>query len=285
MKNFRVQNIRLVDATQDFQGSLVIEAGYIKAILPGDNQPSGLYIQDDFLPGDENIALMPAFIDLHAHFRDPGFPEKETLESGSQAAAAGGYGTVVCMANTKPVIDTLELARALKDRSDALGLIDLYPALALTKGMQGKSLSAITQADLPGIRLLSEDGQDVDDDALLLQAFQEARRLGLPVSCHCAAKLAGPSQDRRIEENQGVQRVIALGKEAGCRIHIAHVSTKEAVELIRQAKETFLTCEATPHHLRLTKAEADKLGKKGRVNPPLRTEEDVELYQFDGFFG
>jgi dihydroorotase len=248
---------------------------------------------------------MPAFVDLHAHFRDPFLYEKgspfppETLESAALSAAAGGFGTVVCMANTKPAIDTFEKAAAIKKRSDDLGLVDLYPVLSLTKNLDGKELSEIGlfQEDLfeKGYipLMLSEDGKDLADDDLFLSAMKAAQRI--PVSCHCdfggeeaeAAKKAGLGRNvwSRIEENNAVRRVIELGKKAGCRVHIAHVSTKEAVETIRRAKlssqndssfEFALTCEAMPHNLCLTEADAEKLGAEswGRVNPPLRSEED-----------
>jgi dihydroorotase len=240
---------------------------------------------------------MPAFVDLHAHFRDPGFPEKETLESASLAAAAGGFVTVVCMANTLPVTDTFEKALAVKTRADAIGLIDLYPALSLTKNMEGRELSGI--AGIPAAAegfhplLLSEDGKDVADDNLFLAAMYEAKRLGLPVSCHCdcgspeadAAKAAGCSREEwsRIEEINAVRRAIELGKKVGCRIHIAHVSTMEALDIIRETKKKLyaengfaLTCEATPHHFGATEEDARRMGEEtyGRVNPPLRSETD-----------
>lgn len=286
------KNFRLIDGTADFRGDLAVEDGRIAAVVPAGEghipaEASAGVIDAAWFPAGS--ALMPAFIDLHAHFRDPGYPGKETLESGSFAAAAGGYGTVVCMANTNPVIDTFDAAGALKTRSRRLGLIDLYPALALTQGMNGKALSDITRPTLPGIRLLSEDGKDVADDGLLLAAFQEARRLGIPVSCHCdaggpaaaQAKQAGAPRAvwSRLEENNAVRRAIAFGRNAGCHVHIAHVSTKEAVALIREAKKAHaspLTCEASPHHLVLTEDDAGRLGPEswGRVNPPLRTEAD-----------
>jgi len=250
---------------------------------------------------------MPAFVDLHAHFRDPGFPEKETLESASLSAAAGGFGTVICMANTKPVTDTIIGAAAIKSRSDVLGLIDLYPVLSLTKGMEGRELSEISglPGDLYVPLMLSEDGKDLPDDDLFLAAMKEAKRIGIPISCHCdfggpeaeAAKKTGQPRAvwSRIEENNAVRRVIDLGKKAGCHIHIAHVSTKEAVEMIRQAKAAIhsglrndeqhnelpgaaftLTCEVMPHNLCLTGEDAKRLGDEswGRVNPPLRSEDD-----------
>jgi dihydroorotase len=244
---------------------------------------------------------MPAFVDLHAHFRDSSPFENnaslpsEVLESASLAAVAGGFGTVVCMANTRPPIDTIEKATALKRRCDALGLVDVYPVMTLTKGMEGKELSGIT-AIQPGAGplMLSEDGRDLADDALFLAAMREAKHLGLPISCHCdfggeeaqAAKHAGQGRGvwSRIEENNATRRVIGLGKKAGCHIHIAHVSTKEAIEMIRQAKAELaaqtngftLTCEVMPHNLCLTEEDAERLGGEswGRVNPPLRSAED-----------
>jgi dihydroorotase len=253
---------------------------------------------------------MPSFIDLHAHFRDPVLPDNgnpfpdgnsfpsEMVESASLAAVAGGYTTVVCMANTNPVTDTIEKVRAIKARSDALSLIDLYPVLPLTKNMEGKELSAIknvSKNDLSsaGVLMLSEDGKDVADDDLFLAAMDQAKRLGVPISCHCdcggpeaqEAKTAGCSRTEwsRIEENNAVRRAIELGKKIGCHIHIAHVSTKEAADFIRETKKNLsatssfsLTCEATPHHIGATEEDAHQMGDEsfGRVNPPLRTQTD-----------
>jgi dihydroorotase len=193
----------------------------------------------------------------------------ETIESACLAAAAGGYGTVVCMANTVPVTDTLSQAISVKDRCNALGLVDVYPALSLSKGMEGRELTEYP--DKPGIiRLLSEDGKDIIDDGLFLAAMKESCRTGIPVSCHC--DLGG--------ENSATKRAIELGKKAGCHLHIAHISTKEAAAMIREAKKdnTDITCEVTPHHIALTKETAAALGQEsyGRVNPPLRSEEDRE---------
>ncbi|AEF82159.1 dihydroorotase [Leadbettera azotonutricia] len=278
-----LKNFRLVDEEIDMRGSLVIINGTIAALIPENAKQdtpfplfpkSALVIDGDHLPG--GALIMPAFVDLHAHFRDPGFPDKEVLESASMAAAAGGYGTVVCMANTKPVIDTIEKAGALKKRSDALGLVDLYPVMSLTKNMEGKELSGIAdlrEADFPSpfVRMLSEDGKDVADPELFLKAMNEARRLGIPISCHCDFE----------GENNATSRAIELGRKAGCHIHIAHVSTKEAVQAIREAKKNpqppfRISCEAMPHHIALTEEDARALGDEswGRVNPPLRTEAD-----------
>ncbi|MDR2020910.1 MAG: amidohydrolase family protein [Treponema sp.] len=323
MPSLVLKNFRIIDEDTDMTGSVAVEGGLIGELIPAEadyarleeaERSAAMVIDGRNFPGTEGRLplLMPAFVDLHAHFRDPGFFEKgdesgraaeipaiaETLESACLAAAAGGYGTVVCMANTKPPVDNLEQAAFLKGRADALGLIDLYPALSLTKNMEGRELSDITKLRAPGDhpffpRLLSEDGRDIAGEALFLAALKEARRLGLPVSCHCdaggaeaaAAKAAGSPRGvwSRIEENNATRRAIALGMQAGARIHIAHVSTMEAAEMIRQAKAPgraaggfALTCEAAPHHIACTDADARRLGDEsfGRVNPPLRTEAD-----------
>jgi dihydroorotase len=281
-----LKNFRIVDEAHDFIGSIVIENSIIKEIsadtinvINGDIVING----NAFNP---SVVVMPSFIDLHAHFREPGFSEKETVESASLAAVAGGYTTAVCMANTNPVTDTIEKARALQARAAALGLIDLYPVLSLTKNMEGKELSQIKElSSAIGILMLSEDGKDLLDDNLFLAAMKEARRLDIPISCHCDM---GKAEDAQAE-NDATRRAIELGRKAGCKIHIAHVSTAEAAELIRQAKKNLigvsgslpttnyaLTCEATPHHIGATEEDARRMGDKslGRVNPPWRTEAD-----------
>ena len=298
-----LKGFRVVDEETDMSGGVVIENGTISSVQPPDaKEENAAFIIDGsrFAAGGLPV-LMPAFVDLHAHCRDPGFPDKENLESASLAAAAGGFGTVVCMANTNPVIDSLEKAAAIKSRADALGLVDLCPVLSLTRGMDGKELSGLnalpSQSKNSGLYIplmLSEDGKDVTDDALFFAAMKEAKRIGIPVSCHCdfggeeaeAAKNARQPRGvwSRMEENNATVRAIALGREAGCHIHIAHVSTKEAIETICRAKEEArgadngfrLTCEVMPHNLCLTEETAARLGDEtwGRVNPPLRREDD-----------
>ncbi|MDR0585310.1 MAG: dihydroorotase [Treponema sp.] len=295
LKRLVLKKFRIIDDAADIFGTLVVEDGIIREIAAGFDDAG--YSADMVIDGrgfGDGAVLMPAFVDLHAHFRDPGFPEKETLESASLAAAAAGYGTVVCMANTDPVIDTLEKARSLKERSNALGLIDLYPVLSLSKNMEGRELSGIKDLPAAGALplMLSEDGKDLADDRLFFKAMGKARLLGIPVSCHCdfggpeaeAAKAAGRPRAEwsRIEENNAVRRAIELGKQAGCHIHIAHVSTMEAAALIRNEKKSppanprfTLTCEATPHHIGAAEKDAARMGEsRGRVNPPLRSEAD-----------
>ena len=316
-----LKNFRIIDEKTDMTGTVILENGFISALFSSgspDANAAAMIIDGSHLGSSGELpVLMPAFVDLHAHFRDLGslfsaerahptelsrptevaFPSElslpsevafpsELVESASLAAAAGGFGTVVCMANTSPAIDKLKKAMSLKKHSDALGFVDLYPVISLTKGMEGKELSEINKL-LPKTGgtylplMLSEDGKDLADDELFLAAMKEAKRLGIPVSCHC--DLGG-------DEAAAVRRVIELGKQALCHIHIAHVSTQEAIKVITQAKaesntaesgtpqrDAFtLSCEVMPHHLCLTEEDAVKLGKttNGRVNPPLRCEED-----------
>ncbi|MCL2129237.1 MAG: dihydroorotase [Treponema sp.] len=289
-----LKNFNLIDETTETTGNVIIENGIISAIEPKDTntgKSSGrgeaFTIDGSCLLSSKKLPLlMPSFVDLHAHFRDPGSMESEAplpsevLESASLSAAAGGFTTVVCMANTKPAIDTIEKASALKRSSDNLGLIDLYPVLCLSKKMEGKELSEIIKLSAGGAYIplmLSEDGKDPEDDDLFFAAMKEAKRLGIPISCHC--DLGG-------NEASAIRRAISLGIKAGCHIHIAHVSTKESIEFIRQTKAEILsgagengfklTCEVMPHHLCLTEKDAKILGETtyGRVNPPLSTETD-----------
>ncbi|MDR0784298.1 MAG: dihydroorotase [Treponema sp.] len=284
------KNFHIVDEVTDMFGTVIVKNRVIQGIFPGFSSDFRKFEADVVIDGKNRLTLMPAFTDMHAHFRDPGFPQKETLESACLAARAGGYGAVVCMANTNPVIDDIEAVNVLKRRADVLGLISLYPAVSLTRNMEGKSLSAVLQEtesplETP-ILLLSEDGKDVDDDALFLSALKAAARLNIPVSCHCdaggaiMARILPRAVRSRIAENIAVKRAVEFGREAGCRLHIAHVSTKESVEIASRAKRDFpsfrITCEATPHHIALTEKDAEEMGAEsfGRVNPPLRDEED-----------
>lgn len=272
------RDVRIVDEHTDRVGSVCIEHGRIVAVAgegePIESRRPAMILEGMAAGHDRRLVLMPSFIDLHAHFREPGFSDKETLESGALAAAAGGYGTVVCMANTKPVIDSVEAAMALRSRARSLGLIDLYPVLALTRGMEGLDSSHLAGAAGSAvigdaIRMLSEDGRDVADDSVMLAAMEAARGLDLPVSCHCDAG----------GEAAATARAIRLAGLAGCRVHVAHVSNTGALAAIRAARAagvTGLTCEATPHHLALTEADARSMGADswGRVAPPLGTEAD-----------
>ena len=291
-------NFRIVDANTDEIGTVIADNGKIVDVLLKNKKVTAnlkKYITegDVLLDGGGRYILMPGFIDLHAHFRTPGYEHKECIESASLAAAAGGFTTVVCMANTKPVTDTLAQAAAIKKRAGLIGLVDLYPALSLTKKMEGKALSEISRLEaalsLPAGKrreaavpyrplLLSEDGRDIKSSPVFSQAFRTAAKLGIPVSCHC--DIGG--------EDEGTERALKIGMAAGAHVHIAHVSSKKALNHIRKAKEelrgiptleegrAWVSCEVTPHHLALTEKDARKAGEQsfGKVMPPLRKQSD-----------
>lgn len=286
-----LKNFRIVDETSDFSGSVVVRDGNISGVYRGETPAAEKELERAALEAEtvingRGLVLMPAFVDLHAHFREAGdagtafqkTPLAETVESASLAAAAGGYGTVVCMANTFPVTDTVKRALAFKRRADALALIDVFPVISLTKGMEGKELSDIAALDHPAVLMASEDGKDIGG-AIFAEALVRARHAGIPVSCHC--DLGG--------EDAATERVLELARRTGARVHIAHVSTGRAAGLVREAKQAGLpvSCEVTPHHLALNDRDAALLGAEnfGRVNPPLRSEENrlaVNAALFDG---
>ncbi len=303
------RGVRLVDRDTDREADLVVRDGLIAEVLEpgGESSSQGSSQARGVSPvtiDARGLILMPSFVELHAHFRDPGLPEKETLESGCLAAVAGGYGTVACMANTKPILDDAGAALALRRRAKALGLVDLYPALSFTRAMEGKdcghldggAMAEATRAAVASgdLRLLSEDGKDVLDEGIFTRALRAASGLGVLASCHCdfggeeaeAAKKEGAPRSvwSKIEEDRATERALRLAEEAGVSVHIAHVSTAESLELVRAAKGRAaqagagraVTCEAAPHHLLLTEADAQRLGPEshGRVNPPLRSEAD-----------
>jgi dihydroorotase len=217
------------------------------------------------------LTCLPAFCDLHAHFRDPGLTHKEDLASGSRAAVRGGYTTVNLMANTKPVVSTRLQVQDVLDRAAAVGLIDVHQCASITCNMDGKTVDHLETLG-HAVRIISDDGHEVMDARVMLQAMTAASHLGLTVMCHCEdMNLSGT--DYRLAEDLMTQRNIELARVAGCRLHVAHVSTEGSMRAVIAAKERgqAVTCEVTPHHLALTSA------THYRVNPPLRTQRDVDF--------
>lgn len=284
-----IKNAHLVDETMDCYGSVFAVNGKIENVFLGemglvedemsDNNNSGISstAQRSFNTFDaKGMTLMPAFIDMHAHFRDPGFTEKEDLESGLRAAVVGGYGTVCCMANTSPVVSSNEMAKEIEERAKKLKLANLFQAVSITKDFDGKTTSHIDTLEKSVVPFISEDGHDVASSAVMLEAMKRAKEKNIIVACHCEDETLD-KKDRNIEiaENIATYRNLALASEAGCHIHISHASTFNALNTIRKAKKYYenkITCEVTPHHIALT--ENDGSGTKFLVNPPLRTNID-----------
>ncbi|HYB90735.1 MAG TPA: dihydroorotase [Candidatus Binataceae bacterium] len=237
--------------------------------------------------------VLPGLIDPHVHLRDPGFPQKETIASGLRAAAAGGFTTVAAMANTSPVNDTREITRYMLERAAEARSTRLVPVSAVTRGLSGAETVDYAAMAAAGARLFSDDGIPVDDAAVLSRAMDEINQLGFAISLHeeerslsdegavnagaVAERLgvhgySGPAESERVRRDLS----LAIGTEAA--VHIAHVSTRESVELVAAARKrgARVTCEVTPHHFALDESAALRWGPNAKMNPPLRSRDDVD---------
>jgi dihydroorotase len=219
------------------------------------------------------LILSPGWFDLHAHLRDPGFPEKETLESGTASAAFGGFTHVVAMANTRPVTDNPERLRQLVARAAAMPISVSFVG-AVTYGLEGRILTDAAGLKAAGAVALSDDGRHALDPPTLQRALAGAAAAGLPLLIHAQIEARGEGPDSELAAiEEGLE---ALRSVPAARLHLQHVSTEAAVDAIRAAKRAGLavTAEATPHHLALTAADVAPLGPQGNVNPPLRSAAD-----------
>ncbi|WP_027340329.1 dihydroorotase [Halonatronum saccharophilum] len=236
--------------------------------------------------------ITPGFVDIHVHLREPGFEYKETIESGSKAAAKGGFTTIVAMPNTNPVIDNPSLVSSVLTKGKEAS-VNVHQIGAITKGSLGKELAEIGSMKEAGIVAISDDGHSVMDSQIMKLGLEYAKNFDLPVIVHCEDKnLAGDGAVHEgyystvtgltpipsSAEDVIVARDISLAEESGAKLHIAHISTKGAVGLVRQAKKrgVDVTCEVTPHHFSLTDEAITSFDSNTKMNPPLRSAEDVE---------
>ena len=241
-------------------------------------------------PFDSNeYFVFPGFCDVHVHFREPGFSYKETIASGSLAAAHGGYTAVCTMPNLNPVPDSVENLKQQTDLINNTACIHVYPYGAITVGQKGEILADL-KGMAPDVIGFSDDGRGVQDDSMMRRAMELARSLDRPIVAHCEVNdlLRGgyihDGQYARLHGHRGIcsesewvqiERDLKLAEEIGCKYHVCHISTKESVELIRQAKArgVDVTCETGPHYLVLTDMDLQEDGRF-KMNPPLRAEED-----------
>ena len=245
------------------------------------------------------LVVCPGFVDLHCHLREPGFEDKETIATGTKAAAIGGFATVCCMANTKPPLDNAAAVDWIRQKTSKDSLIGVLPIGCITKGRKGEELTDMAELAEAGVVAFSDDGDPVASSQLMRRAMEYSQELDLPIIDHCEDK--GLSHDGIINEGEmsaklGVKgipaaaeevmvaRDLILAKLTQTRLHIAHISTRGSVELIRRAKEdgVSVTAEVTPHHLTLTEERVVRqppnksFDTNAKVNPPLRTKEDIQ---------
>lgn len=238
----------------------------------------------------EGLLVAPGLVDVHVHFREPGFTEKEDIVTGAAAAARGGYTSVVLMANTKPPVDNLETLKYVQKRGGETG-IHVYTCANVTRAMQGKELTPMRELAEAGAVGFTDDGIPLTDEEIVRSAMRNAAALDMPVSLHeedpkliannginkgRASEHFGIGGSPREAEITMVERDLKLALETGASVNIQHVSTRETVELIRRAKEKGknIHAEATPHHFTLTEEAAIQYGTLAKMNPPLREEAD-----------
>ena len=294
MSNIFICNGTLIDPSQQLEAprDLLIRDGKVAAIgenLPADNAENAETFDAT------GLIVAPGFIDLHVHLREPGFEYKETIESGARAAVAGGFTSVCCMPNTKPVNDNSSVTNFILAQARNAGLANVFPIGAITQGSKGEALAEIGEMKAAGIVAISDDGKPVLDSGIMRRAMEYATDFNLPVVDHCEdccgvknwamhegeySALMGLRGLPGIAEDLHVARDLMLAEITGARIHIAHISTARSVELVRQAKARGLrvTCEVTPHHFVLS----DKAVYESSYNtnfkmaPPLRAQADVD---------
>lgn len=257
-----IRHARIVDCCQDFLGDVYIDNGIISTI--GENLDIDCRTIDA-----RGLVLMPSLVDLHVHFRDPGFTDKEDIESGCRAAVRGGYTMVNLMANTNPPCSNMKIVDYVLKKIKKLGLVDAHQCATITNNFDGRDISHLDRLG-EEVKIISEDGKDVMDGKVMVKAMMKARNLGKIVMCHSEEESLSDI-DMRLAENIMTWRNIAFSEFTGCPVHIAHVSTRESMRYIIDAKNrgANITCEVTSHHIVLS-------GNNYRVNPPIRDKEDVD---------
>ncbi len=237
--------------------------------------------------------VAPGLVDMHCHLRDPGQEYKEDIETGTRSAAYGGITSVACMPNTDPVVDNEAVVTYIKTKAKDTGYVNVYPIGAVSKGLKGKELAEIGAMKFAGAVAISDDGRPVEDAGLMRRAMEYADMFDMKVISHCediplandgymnegaAATEMGLRGITRAAEEVMVSRDILIAEAIGTPIHIAHVSTRGSVELVRQAKKrgVRVTCETCPHYFTLTEDAVRGFNTNAKMNPPLRTDDDVQ---------
>jgi dihydroorotase len=281
---------RIIDPSQeiDMTASLLIQDG--KVVWLGTEAPPD---QDFAVLDVDGLIVCPGFIDMHCHLRQPGFEAKETIKTATRAAAKGGFTTLCAMPNTNPPMDNADTLNYVRTLAANEGAVRVWPIGCITVGRKGKELADLNSMEMAGGAVaFSDDGSPVMDDNIMRKALEYSKTCNRPIIDHCedttmtvdgqinegvTAREMGLKGMPAAAELKMIQRDIELARETGGHIHIAHVSTAAAIDMIRAAKEdgVRVTAEVTPHHLTLTEADVKQYGTNAKVNPPLRTKEDT----------
>src|SRR5579862_3345635 len=259
-----IRNGRVIDPASgtDRIADVLIVDGRVAGVAPNLSSPKAEVFDAS------GLVVAPGFIDMHVHLREPGFEHAETIESGSRAAAAGGFTSVCCMPNTKPVNDSATVTSYIVERARRLAAVNVFPIGAITKGSAGEELAAIGAMKAAGAVAISDDGRPVMNARVMRRAMETARSFGLPVIDHCEDLhlSSGGAMHEGVEsvrlglrgipaasEDVMVARDIILAEITGARFHVAHISSRHSVEMVAFAKSRGMavTCEATPHHFTL----------------------------------
>ncbi len=287
-KRFVIRGGRVIDPARNFDRTedIGVDGDRISAASESDAAPAAGEIDA------RGLIVCPGLIDMHVHLREPGAEHKETIETGTGAAVAGGFTAVACMPNTKPAIDNIATLQHVIERARQIGVCRVHPIGAITVNRQGTEVVDMTALKQHGAVAFSDDGDGVENDSVMREAFARARERDAAIIQHCEYKaisaggvmhkgrvsdaLGLPGLDPRSEEDM-IERDIALVRETGARYHVAHISTARAVELVRRAKADGLpvTTEVCPHHLLLTDDACSEQDPNTKMHPPLRTAEDV----------
>ena len=286
-----IANGYVVDPTQGINGGrdLLIEDGRVAALLRGgEAAPEGVEVFDA-----TGLVVAPGFIDLHTHLREPGQEYKETIASGAAAAVAGGFTSVCAMPNTDPVNDNPAVTSFIVEKAAAAALANVFPVGAITKGSRGEELAEMGEMKRAGIVAVTDDGHPVPSPGLMRRAMEYARGFDLTVMDHCDDKTLaaggvmhegewslrlGLKGRPALAEEADAMRDCALAELTGARVHLAHVSTRGAIEAVRRAKGrgVEVSCEVTPHHFALTDAACEGFDTDTKMNPPLRSREHLD---------
>ena len=284
-----IKNGRLINPSENLDKvmDIFVEDGIIK------EKAESIEKQADTVIDAAGCYVMPGLIDLHVHFRDPGLTYTEDIETGSKAAAKGGFTTVCCMPNTKPVVDNVETVKYIIEKGEKTGLTNVLPVGAVTKNMAGVEITDVEELKKAGICAISEDGKSVMNSGVYRKAMKNAAKANVPVLAHCedinlveggVINLGDKSSELGVKgisnavEDVIAMRDIMLAKETGATLHLCHCSTKDSVEMVKRAKEEGIkvTAEVCPHHFSMCSDDITSNDGNFKMNPPLRAREDMK---------